>query len=85
MVDIIDDVTDEIKDTLYDLMKNKISLSDFFENVDSAIDNIESCLEESQFPQAVKDYVDATMIELEKIREKILTYAGEGGKIRNMD
>ncbi len=70
-IDTIDAEIEQIQDTLYDLMKDKISLSEFFEVIDDGASSIKLDIEEDSVPQAVKDYGNATILELEKITEEI--------------
>jgi DNA polymerase-3 subunit epsilon len=77
-IDFIDTIEMEIgqlQDILYDLMKDRISLAEFFETTDNCIDFIESDFEEGSLPKDLKEYGEATITELNKIKEKILTHA----------
>lgn len=78
VVDTIDMETGQLQDLLYDLMKNKITLSEFFEAADNSIDFIESDFEDGSFPKSVTDYCKATLTKLKKIKERILTHANIG-------
>jgi DNA polymerase-3 subunit epsilon len=78
VVDTIDMETGQLQDLLYDLMKDKITLSEFFETTDNSIDFIESDFEDGSYPKSVTDYCNATLTELKKIKEKIITHANNG-------
>jgi len=57
----------------FDLMKNKITISKFYEQLDSSVDFIESDLEEDDYPNKVKEYVRTIINELNKAKERITT------------
>jgi DNA polymerase III subunit epsilon len=75
LIDTIDMEIEQLKDLLYDLMKDKITLAEYFENTVNSIYYIESDLEGGSFPKSATDYCNATLTELKKIKEKIITYA----------
>ena len=79
-IDVIDSIDIEIsqlQDILYDLMKDKVSLAEFFESLTDSIDLISSDLEEGAIPKPIKDYAVLTLTELKKIEKKILTFANK--------
>lgn len=78
VIDTIDSEISQLQGSLYDLMKNKTSLSEFFESLTDSIDFISTELEEAIVPKSVKDYTDLTLKELQKIEKKIITLANKG-------
>ena len=74
----VDDEIYQIRESLYDLMKNKTSLSEFFESLTESIDFISEELEEAIVPKPVKNYVGLTIKELQKIEKKIMALANKG-------
>lgn len=77
VIDTIDMEIGQLQNLLYALMKDKITLSEFFESTDNSIDEIESNLEDGSFPKSVTDYCNVTLTELKKIKEKIITHTIE--------
>lgn len=69
----IESEIDQLTEMNFDLMKNKISISDFYEQLDSSVDFIESDLEEDDYPKKVKKFAKAIIEELNKAKEKITT------------
>jgi DNA polymerase III subunit epsilon len=47
---------DDISEMMYDLMKNKASVGDFYDSLDNAISSIELDLEEANIPNSVESY-----------------------------
>lgn len=79
-IDILFTIESEIvqlSETTYDLMKNKIALSEFFEQIYSSIDFIESDLDEEEIPKKVKKYAETIIKELKKTKEEITTLANK--------
>ena len=52
----IESELDEISEMMYDLMKNKASVGDFYDSLDNAISSIEMDLEEAKVPRNVESY-----------------------------
>jgi len=69
----IESEIDQLTEMNFDLMKNKISISDFYEQLDSSVDFIESDLDEDDYPKKVKKFAKAIIEELNKAKEKITT------------
>jgi DNA polymerase-3 subunit epsilon len=73
VLDTIDMERNEIQDDLFELMKNKITLAEFFEVVKISIENIEDDLEEYSISKSVKNYAEKTLNELKTIESNILS------------
>lgn len=69
----IESEIDQLTEMNFDLMKNKISISDFYEQLDRSVDFIEFDLEEDDYPKKVKKFAKAIIEELNKAKEKITT------------
>lgn len=69
----IESEIDQLTEMNFDLMKNKIAISEFYEQLDSSVDFIESDLEEDDYPKKVKKYAKTIINELIKAKEKITT------------
>ena len=69
----IESEIDQLTEMNFDLMKNKITISKFYEQLDSSVDFIESDLEEDDYPNKVKEYVRTIINELNKAKERITT------------
>lgn len=78
IIDTIELEIEEIQDDLYALMKNKISLAEFFEAIDNCIENIQSDIEDQIFQKPINNYSKATLDELKKIKQIILTSTQNG-------
>ncbi|MEN7549297.1 exonuclease domain-containing protein [Rapidithrix thailandica] len=74
VIDTIDTEIGQLQETIYDFMKDKITLAEFFETTDNSIDFIESDVEDGSFPKPVTDYCKATLAEFRRIKERIITY-----------
>jgi len=72
VIETIEMERNEIQDELFKLMKNKISLSDFFEVVKISIECIEYDSEEYSISKSVENYTDRALNELQKIESKII-------------
>lgn len=62
--------TGQMQDIIYDLMKGKITLAEFFETTDNSTGFIEYDFEDGSFPKPVADYCTATLTKLKRIKEK---------------
>lgn len=69
----IESEIDQLKEMNFDLMKNKITISKFYEQLDSSLYNIESDLEEDEYPIMVKEYATTIINELNNAKEGITT------------
>ncbi len=69
----IESEIDQLTEMNFDLMKNKISIIDFYEQLDSSVDFIESDLDDDDYPKKVKKFAKAIIEELNKAKEKITT------------
>ncbi|RZT96372.1 exonuclease [Ancylomarina subtilis] len=69
----IESEIDQLTEMNFDLMKNKITISEFYEQLDSSVDFIESDLEEEDYPKKVKKFAKTILKELNKAKEKITT------------
>lgn len=78
VINTIDMEIGQLQDLLYDLMKDKITLEEFFETIDNSLAFIESDYEDGCFPKPVADYCNITMIELKKIKERLKTHDNIG-------
>ncbi len=54
-------------------MKDKITLAEYFEAIYNSIEFIEAYFEEDSLPRMVKNYCNAIMSKLNKIKEIIVT------------
>lgn len=77
LIDLVYDEVDQLKDLLFDLMKNKISLAEFFETLYESIDGIESELDEGEFERKAVDFSAAALHKLNKMKKKILTHSNK--------
>ena len=66
---------DQLSEITYDLMKNKIALNEFYEQLDSSIDFIESDLDENNIPKNVKKYAEIILKELKNTKDEVITLA----------
>lgn len=64
--------TEEIEDVLYDLMKNKLSLKEYFEIIEVIIENIQSELDEMTASEFFLEIINSTINNLEYIKNEIL-------------
>jgi len=71
----IESELDELREAVFDLMKNKITLGEFFESLDDSIDFIESDIDEPDISGIVKEYSTMLLKELNLIKEEIKTLA----------
>jgi len=69
----IESEIDQLIEMNFDLMKNKITISEFYEQVDNSVDYIESDLEDEDYPKKVKKFAKTIIKELNKAKEKITT------------
>jgi len=69
----IESEIDQLTEMNFDLMKSKITISEFYEQLDSSVDFIESDLEEEDYPKMVKKFAKTILKELNKAKEKITT------------
>ena len=80
----IESELDEITEMMYDLMKNKVSIGDFYDSLDNAISSIEMDLEEANVPNGVESYAkEVIKILSEGINSidtiKVERYSGQTG------
>lgn len=75
LIDTISSEVDQLHEMMYDLMKDKISLAELFETLDSSIDYIEDELEENDYEQPIIDLSTTALSKLNAIKEKILTHS----------
>ena len=68
----IESEIDQLSDLTFDLMKNKIAINEFYEQIDSFVDFIESDLEEEDYPKKVKKFANTILKELNKTKEEII-------------
>jgi DNA repair ATPase RecN len=73
----IESEIDQLTDLTFDLMKNKMTLSEFYESVEDSIDSIESDLEDSEVPNKVEEYAQCIVKELLETKDKILIVANK--------
>jgi len=69
----IESEIDQLTEMNFDLMKNKIAISEFYEQLDTSVDFIESDLDEDDYPKKVKKFAKTIITELNKAKEKITT------------
>ena len=69
----IESEIDQLTDLTFELMKNKIAISEFYEQIDSSVYLIESDLEEEDYPKKVKKYAKTIIKELKKAKREIMT------------
>ncbi len=69
----IESEIDQLTEMNFDLMKNKIAISEFYMQLDSSVDFIEDDLDEDNYPQKVKKYAKTIIKELNKAKEQITT------------
>jgi DNA polymerase-3 subunit epsilon len=69
----IESEIDQLAEMNFDLMKNKITISEFYEQLDSSLYFIESDLDEDDFPKKVKKFAQSIIKELNKTKEQITT------------
>jgi len=71
----IESELDELRETVFDLMKNKMTLGEFFESLDDSIDFIDADMDNSDMPDIIKEYSTMLLKELNQTKEKIKTLA----------
>jgi len=69
----IESEIDELTEMNFGLMKNKITISEFYEQLDNSVDFIESDLDDDDYPKKVKKYAKAILKELNKAKEQLTT------------
>jgi DNA polymerase III subunit epsilon len=69
----IESEIDQLREMNFDLRKNKITISEFYEQLDNSVDFIESDLKEEKYPHKVKKFVMTVLSELNKAKEQIAT------------
>ncbi len=57
----IESEIDQLKEMKFDLMKNKITISEFYEQLDNSVGFIESDLDEDDYPKKVKKFAKTIM------------------------
>jgi DNA polymerase-3 subunit epsilon len=68
----IESDVDQLLELSYDLMKNKIKISEFYKQIDSSIYLIESDLDEDDYPEKIITFADSTLKVLNKVKDEIL-------------
>lgn len=69
----IESEIDQLTEMNFELMKNKITISEFYEQLDSSVNFIGSDMEEDDYPKKVKKFAKTILKELNKVKEEITT------------